>query len=360
MTYNLKTLNVASLDFENIKDSLISFLEVQPGLTDIDFRNDASTANLLINILSTATAYNGIYSQFGFTESFLSTATLLESAISIASNHSIVVPLIKSASVKVSSRAYLAEYQSYSATATDGSNINFFTIDGNGSNLVGTTSAQELYLYSGSSVQSFTNYDFISQSILLPYSIDPDTISFYVLPDSANKGSKIKWTRVSKGNMTTNTNNNYFTVINSSNGYLVTNNFKNSSTIPTSKAVLVRAIIANGTAGNNALLLDPNSNFDLIGTAGGGYNKISIDTARAKLLFELNYDRCVTLKDFTNAIVGSGIDGTSNPDMVSVRNGDIPGSVNVYVTDISTGSQAALMEYLESKTVAGIKVEYGL
>ena len=46
MTYNLKTLNVASLDFEDIKNSLISFLEIQPGLTDVDFRNQASTANL--------------------------------------------------------------------------------------------------------------------------------------------------------------------------------------------------------------------------------------------------------------------------------------------------------------------------
>jgi hypothetical protein len=357
MTYNLKTLNVASLDFEDIKNSLISFLEVQPGLTDVDFRNEASTANLLINILSTATAYNGIYSQFGFTESFLSTCTLLESVISIASNHSIVVPLTQSAKIKVSTRAHLLDYQSYAATATDGSNVNFFVIN---ETSVGMTNAQEIYLYSGSEVQTFSDYDFISQSILLPYNIDPDTISFYVLPNSVDKSAKVKWTRVSKGNLTSNSNNNYFTVINSANGYLVTNNFSNAATIPTSKSVLVRALTSNGTSGNNAVLSDPNSNFDLIGTAGGGYNIISIDTAKAKLLFELNYDRCVTLKDFTNAIVGSGIDGTSDPDMVSVRNGDIPGSVNVYVTDISTGSQAALMEYLKAKTIAGIQVVYGL
>ena len=358
MTYNLKTLNVASLDFEDIKNSLISFLEIQPGLTDVDFRNQASTANLLINILSTATAYNGIYSQFGFTESFLSTATLLESVISIASNHSIVVPLVKSASVKVSTRAYLEDYQSYAATATDGSNVNFFVI--NGTPFGGLTSAEELYLYAGSGVQTFSNYDFTSQSILLPYNIDPDTISFYVIPDSLNKAEKVKWTRVSKGNMTTNADNNYFTVTNSANGYLVTTNFANAATIPTSKSVIVRAVTANGTSGNNAVLADPAGNFDLIGTPGGGYNTISLDTAKAKLLFELNYDRCVTLKDFSNAIVGSGIEGTSDPDLVSVRNGDIPGSVNVYVTDISTGSQAALMEYLEAKAIAGIQVVYGL
>lgn len=358
MTYNLKNLNVASLDFEDIKNSLISFLEIQPGLTDIDFRNQASTANLLINILSTATAYNGVYSQFGFTESFLSTATLLESVISIASNHSIVVPLTKSAAVKVSTRAYLQDYQSYSAVATDGSNVNFYVIDGTPSG--GLTSAQELYLYSGSIVQTFSDYDFTSQSILLPYNIDPDTITFYVIPDSLNKSEKVKWTRVSKGNMTTNTNNNYFTVINSANGYLVTNNFANAATIPTSKSVIVRALTSNGTSANSAVLADPNLNFDLIGIPSGGYNTISLDTAKAKLLFELNYDRCVTLKDFTNAIVGSGIEGTSDPNIVFVRNGDIPGSVNVYVTDLSTSSQAALMEYLQTKVIAGINVVYAI
>jgi hypothetical protein len=358
MTYNLKSLNVASLDFEDIKNSLISFLEVQPGLTDIDFRNQASTANLLINILSTATAYNGVYSQFGFTESFLSTATLLESVISIASNHSVVVPLTKSASVKVSTRAYLQDYQSYSSTATDGSNVNFYVI--NGTPTTGLTSAEELYLYAGSNVQTFSNYDFVSQSILLPYNIDPDTINFYVIPDSLNKSEKVKWTRVSKGNMTTDANNNYFTVINSGNGYLVTNNFENAATVPTSKSVIVRALTSNGTSGNDAVLSDPNSNFDLIGTPGGGYNVISLDTAKAKLLFELNYDRCVTLNDYKNAILGSGIEGTSDSTLISVRNGDIPGTVNVYVTDISTGSQAALMEYLEAKAVAGIQVVYGI
>ena len=78
MTYQLKNLSVASLDFDDIKTSLISFLSKQPELADIDFANNASTANLLINLLSTVTAYNGVYAQFGYVNSFATTTTLYE------------------------------------------------------------------------------------------------------------------------------------------------------------------------------------------------------------------------------------------------------------------------------------------
>ena len=50
MTYQLTNLNVASLDFDDIKSSLISFLEQQSDLKDLDFRNEASSVNLLLNI----------------------------------------------------------------------------------------------------------------------------------------------------------------------------------------------------------------------------------------------------------------------------------------------------------------------
>jgi hypothetical protein len=70
MAYNTKDLNVSSLDYTDIVESLTSFLEKQPTLTNIDFRNTSSAANMLINILATATAYNGVYSYFGFIDSF--------------------------------------------------------------------------------------------------------------------------------------------------------------------------------------------------------------------------------------------------------------------------------------------------
>ena len=357
MTYNLKSLNVASLDFENIMDSLTSFLEVQPGLTDISFRDEASTANLLLRTLATATAYNGVYAQFGFTESFLSTATLLESIVSIASNHSVLVPLTQSASVRVITSSDMEDYTGFAATSISGANLRFYLLN----QTFGTSSTVETYLYSGSSVATYSNYDHVSQSIILPYNIDPDTISFYVIPDSLNKVEKVKWTRVSKGNTTTSTNNNFFTVTHGSQGYLITNNFANAAKVPTSQSVLVRAIVSNGIAGNSGTIVDPTGLLNFVGSASGGYDTISVDTARAKILFNANgQNRCVTLKDFEKAILGSNITGTEDSTSIAVRNGDTPGNVNVYVTGLSTDNQTLLIEYLQSRTIAGIGVVYAI
>lgn len=355
MTYNLKNLNVASLDFDNIVSSLISFLEVQPGLTDIAFRDKATMANRLVNILATATAYNGVYAQFGFTESALSTATLLESVISIASNYSIIVPITQSARCTVTTRAALSDYQIFTAKSTDGTSINFYNINP----ISGSSVASEITLYSGSVVATFTNYDYESQSILLPLTVDPDTISFYVATDAINVSNATKWTKVSKANQTPNSNNQYFTVTHSANGYLVTNNFSNSTPVTTTNSVFVKAVISNGSAGNSAQISDPDSYFDNIGTPDGGYGTISVDTAKAKLLFELNYGRCVSLKDFKTAILASGISGTDTESNISVRNGDTPGSVNVYVTNLDTAGQTLLLQYLQPKILAGIQVVYG-
>jgi hypothetical protein len=68
--------------------------------------------------------------------------------------------------------------------------------------------------------------------------------------------------------------------------------------------------------------------------------------------------RCVTLADYKKAILGSGINGTENESDISVVNGDYPGQVKIYVNNLSKTSQDELMDYLSSKTMAGIGVVY--
>ncbi|NBO36193.1 hypothetical protein EBU91_01430 [bacterium] len=356
MTYNLKKLNVASLDFENISQSLISFLEVQPGLTDIAFRDKSSTANLLINILATATAYNGVYAQFGFTESFASTATLLESLISIGSNNSILFPITQSASAKATTVQDIAsDYTSFSGKSISGQSIKYFIKDA-------ASAGEEVTVYSSSEIVSFTNYDYESQSILLPAYIDPNTINFYTITDPVDKNpaNREKWTRVDKSNKVNTTNNKHYTVVFSSNGYLVTNNFQSSSNILSNKSVIVNALVSNGTVGNSGTLLDPEILLTNLQSFSGGYNNLTIDTARAKLLFEsTGQQRCVTINDYRQAIIGSGIAGTDDEDLVSVRSGDVPGQVNIFVTNLSEENQGKLLDYIIPKSVLGITVVYG-
>ena len=356
MTYQLKNLNVASLDFDDIKASLINFLEQQSDLKDLDFRNDASSINLLLNILCTVTAYNGVYAQFGFINSFASTASILESILGIASNSSVLIAPTQSAKTNrtlIASTATLQDYSTFNAKASNGADIFFFNVDS-----VPAQTAKSVTLYSGTKVESFTNYDYNTQSCILPLTVDPSTINFY--ESVTGTGIVTKWTRVDKFSSTVVGNNTHFTVINGPNGYLVTNNFASSKKITTSSTVLVKGIISNGNIGNNATIFSRSDvQFGTANLPSGGYNKLSVDEARAKLLFKaVGQDRCVTFQDYKTAILSSGISGTSIEANISVSNGNVPGEVKIYVTGLSSSGISQLLDYLSDKTVAGISLVY--
>jgi hypothetical protein len=357
MTYQLKNLNVASLDFSDIRTSLIKFFKQQPDLADIDFENNASAANMLINILATATAYNGIYAQFGYVNSFATTTTLMQSILGIAANSSVLIAPVQGASTNrtvTAIGATLEDYATFLATTTTAAQTYFFNIDS-----VLPSQSKSIQLYSGKSVTSYTNYDYATQSCELPYTIDPRTISFY--ETVTGTGVITKWTRVDKGTTSTTDNKQTFTVINGPQGYIVTNNFITAKEIPTTSTVLVRAVVSNGAAANNASVnARTDAAFVATTVPAGGYDEISVTEARSRLLFKATgQDRCVTLNDYINAIIGSSIPGTSDSSLVTVQNDCcIPGRVKVYVTGLSTTNQTSLMAYLGARSVAGINLVY--
>lgn len=355
MTYNLKNLNVSSLDFDDIKRSLISFFEQQEDLKNLDFRNQASSVNLLLNILATATAYNGVYAQFGYLNSFATTATLLESLMGIASNNSVL--LVPSASATatatVTPTADLAEYSTFNGKATNGSDLFFFNMEG-----ISGGQSKSIKLYSGSQVTDYISYNYENQSCVLPYTIDPQTINFYET-DIAT-GTKTKWTRVDKSNTTITSNNTHFTVMNGAQGYLVTNNFSTAKQITTSSLVTVTAITSNGAIGNSANISErTGTSIASISQFTGGYDVISVNRAKASLLFKATgQERCVTIKDYKNAIMSSGISGTENESLITVSNGSYPGEVKIYVDGLTKTSSDALMNYLNPLIPVGTNIIY--
>lgn len=358
MTYKLNNLNVASLDFDNIKESLISFLEQQQDLKDLDFRNEASSVNLLLNILSTVTAYNGVYAQFGFVNSFATTTSLLESVLGIASNSSVLVAPTQSARstrTVIASGATLADYSTFKARATNGADIFFFNTEE-----IPNKTAKIVTLFSGNEVLSFTNYNYDNQSCVLPANIDPATVNMY--EKSTTSSTITKWTRVDKSATTTTGNNTHFTVVNGPNGYLVTNNFASSRKITTSSTVMINAIVSNGSIGNNATISSrSDTQFGTTPLPSDGYDTITVDSARSKLLFKATgQERCVTIQDFKNAIMSSGIEGTKSDSDITVANGSYPGQVKIYVNGLSTESAEKLMSYLSEKSIAGISLTYSL
>lgn len=356
MAYNLTNLNVSSLDFDDIKTSLIEFLEQQSDLKDLDFRNEASSVNLLMNILSTVTAYNGVYAQFGFTNSFATTATLLESLLGIASNNSVILAPTKSATTNRTvsiSGGTLSQYTTFNAKGTNGSDIFFFNTEE-----VPNNTSDTITLYSGTEIVNYTNYNYETQSCEVPYNVNPDTISFYETVINTNVTTQ--WTKVDKSVTAKTGNNTNFTVINGPRGYIVTNNTPTSRPITTASKVLVKTIISNGGVGNNALI-SPLSNvtFGNTNLPTGGYDLISVARAKSTVLFNTTgQDRCVTINDYKNAILSSGISGTETESNITVANGSYPGQVKVYVTGLSTTGQENLIDFLSARAPAGISVVY--
>jgi len=358
MTYNLNNLNVASLDFDDIRESLSTFLSQQPDLADIDFQASGSAASMILNILATATAYNGVYAQFAYTNSWPSSANMRNSILGCASLASILVPYTQSASANYtmtvggSNTGGIPAYTSFNAVGTDGSQLLFYNVE-----TIPYAIATSVNLYSGSEVVSFTDYDYKTQSISLPKEIDPATISMVVTNNNTN--TSLTWSRVEKGRDVSGTNQTVYCVMHSADGYRVTNNLPGAAEITTSNRITVTAVISNGTLGNGASITIPSAITSSYYTAPvGGYASLSLDQLKAKFNFNFNgYQRCVTLQDYKNAIVGSNISGTENIQNVTVVN-YLPSTIRIYVNGLSTSGQSQLMGYLSTLSMAGINLIY--
>ena len=361
MTYNIKNLNVASLDFDDIRTNLANFLSAQPDMADVDFESSGSAANMILNILATATAYNGVYAQMAYTNSWPSSANIADSILGCASLSSVLVPYIQSAKTTVTmvvggaNTGGIPAYTAFNGDGTDGSNLIFYNVED-----IPYGSGVSVNLYSGNLVNTFTNFDYVTKSITLPKEIDPATISVAVTNNTTQ--SSTLWSRVEKGRDIIGTNNTYYCVIHSSGGYRVCTDMPGSMEITTGYRVAVTAVYSNGSVGNGAIVAyPPEVTANNIVAPNGGYDALSIEQLKAKFNLNSNgYQRCVTLNDYKNAILGSNIPGTENSDDITVSNGNSPGVVNVYVSGLSSNNQTLLLNYLSTLSVAGILVNYSL
>jgi hypothetical protein len=350
---------VASLDFDDIRNNLATFLNAQPDMADVDFQSPASAANMILNILATATAYNGIYAQMAYVNSWPSSANISNSILGCASLSSVLIPYKQSAkstvtmTVSGSNTGGIPAYTAFKAIGTNGSNLFFYNIDD-----IPYQEATSVDLYSGGLVYTFTNFDYVTKSMTLPKEIDPATIRLYVTIGL----TEYEWTRVEKGKDISGVDNRFYCVTHSTDGYRVVTDMPGTLDITTSARVAVTAIYSNGAVGNNATIqFPPEVTATFITSPSGGYDELTIEQLKAKFNFNSNgYKRCVTLSDYKNAIVASGIAGTSDPTLVTVSNGSVPATVNVYVDGLSSSNQTLLLNYLTSLSVAGISINYTL
>jgi len=357
MAYNLSDLNVASLDFTQIKNSLTAFLKEQPDLKDLDFSNSASATNMIVNIMATATAYNGVYAQYGYLNSFATTATTLPSILGIAANSSVLVEPTKCSkttrTITVSGTS-LAAYSTFTALNPNGTQVIFYNVES-----VGANTTDSIGLYCGS-VETFTEFDYNTLSMPIPYYIDPETITLQVT--NTNTGATVTWTKVDTISKVPTGNQTHYSVINGNLGYLVTTNIPTAQTITTDYKVTVTGIRSTGSVGNNSVLnARTNATFNTYDAPSNGVDLITVNKAKTQLRFKsTGQERCVTVNDYKNAILNSGIEGTDTESKITVSSGSIPGEVKIYVEDLSSTYQTSLLDYLYEKSLVGIKLVYSL
>ena len=125
-------LNIGNLDFDEIKQSLKSYLSTQNTFKDYDF--EGSALSTLLDVLSYNTMYYAFYSNMIANEMFLDTAQKLSSVISLAKPLGYVVPGARSATSRFQVVAGgpsvpISRYSLFIGKDETGRSFNFYTIE---------------------------------------------------------------------------------------------------------------------------------------------------------------------------------------------------------------------------------------
>ena len=94
-----KNIRTDSLDFDEIKNNIKTFLRGQSTFTDYDF--DGSALNILIDVLAYNTHYNSLYTNLAVNEMFLDSANKYSSVVSLAKTLGYNAKSITSAKAKI-------------------------------------------------------------------------------------------------------------------------------------------------------------------------------------------------------------------------------------------------------------------
>lgn len=369
-------INIASLDFDSIKASLISYIKSNPKSPFADY--DTTTSGSALDCLLDVFAYNSMlysyYSNMIANESFLGTATLENNVISLLKPLGVLVDgrTSSKSTIKVSgTTGVIQAYTTAFSTSASSTIYNFYTK----SDYTLTTTPTEIQIYEANTVVKD-----------LPLVVDTNTQTVFLSNNSVDintlivKVNDVVWTKMNynaydpgpKANV-------YFIDKNSDGFYLVfgkktLNDYQSTfgRNIIATDAVKVTYLIPSGTVANGL------SNFSSTGVTietGGAVSTNGTDGPDLALykyfapkLFAAN-DRLVTKDDYYGVLLNSSTlpSGIIAKEQINVWDGqemDTPTYGRVFVsfsdtslTKISTDLQPSIA-LLKSKHVVGILPEY--
>jgi hypothetical protein len=324
-----KRNKINNLDFVSIKSSLIDFLNQQEEFSGYSF--EGSALNVIMDLLSYNTYYNGIYNNLVMNESFLDSASKRGSVVSLAKNLGYLPKSAKGATATINIKLSADDYtESKSIIARNtkffGNEIQFVTKDlvklepfefDQETGDVLTYAALDVEIVQGV-YNTFSHIVSVpSEKILLPYvGIDVSTIRAFVLPNITDTtGFRTEWTP-SKNITETNENSTVFFVSENSRGFyeIQFGDGVFGKQLDSGNVILLEFLLTIGSSGNNIGLLDtvtssfslPGYDIETVEYSKGGSDKESIESVRQNAL--RNYstqDRAVTATDYEAMILKS-------------------------------------------------------
>ena len=126
---------VSDLDFQSIKDDIITYFKDRPEFADYEF--SGSGLNLLMDILAYNTHYNALAANFALNESFIDTALVRSNVVSLAKSLNYLPRSARSSTTKVSlvvprvsnEGFFVIPAGSLFKASGGGQSFNFYTLD---------------------------------------------------------------------------------------------------------------------------------------------------------------------------------------------------------------------------------------
>ena len=320
-------IQLGSLDFDDIKDNLKSFLQNSDNNLDIDF--DGSIANTIVDLLSYNTMYYAFYSNMLMNESFMDSAQRIESLVSLPKplgysishkNGSSVVLTLKNTGSTV---ANLNSYISAITGINNGVNYSFTYVNplndiDTQTNIIAPNESKSFRFYQTSSrvVNAPVTVDYTNQKFSINNkNIDPRTLTVNV---SESDGVR-EYTRISNTNSSLSTSSRVYYLESTNSGYTIyfgsptnTSGYSSGRGVGETEIVYVSYLTTSGSGGNGSTSFSGLGNSITIENSSvvssGGYNTANIDLI--KFAAPRNFvggGRLISITDYEVAILNTGL-----------------------------------------------------
>lgn len=343
-------IQLGSLNFDEIKANLKSFLQNLDNDLDIDF--DGSIANTILDLLSYNTLYYAFYSNMLMNESFMDSAQRTESLISLSKPLGYTVAHRNSSTSVLSlnntgtTSFRLNPYVTTVSASKNGTSYNFVYVNQLNDDDVttdiiepGQTKDHRFYQASSIVINAPMTVDYLNQRFNINNKkIDPATITVSV---GESDGVK-EYTRVSNTNSSLSTSNRVYYIETTNDGYTIffgapsgTEGTPTGRVVKDTEIVYVSYITTSGSGPNTA------TNFSGLGASinitnsstksSGGYDTPNINLI--KFAAPRNFvggGRLVSVSDYETEILNKGL--------ISINSADPKRNISVY------GSGAAAEE----------------